>query len=169
VICTPLELVESERCAVRPIIDEIHAIRDALARASGNDLQKIAEAARSRAEGERTTGREAAAETRKDGQERFLSGGRALVVASNRSFLIHAEGTVRSPYLRVSEARALLDQLRLAKLAGELRPRPLAKSAVASGTAAQRAQGRRTPGRDGQLRPGPRPSRDRARATGAEG
>jgi hypothetical protein len=31
-----------------PIIDEIHAIRDALARASGNDLQKIAEAARSR-------------------------------------------------------------------------------------------------------------------------
>ena len=31
-----------------PIIDEIHAIRDAIAKASDNDLQKIAEAARSR-------------------------------------------------------------------------------------------------------------------------
>ncbi len=29
-------------------IDEIHAIRDAIAKASDNDLQKIAEAARSR-------------------------------------------------------------------------------------------------------------------------
>lgn len=31
-----------------PIIDEIHAIRDAIAKASDNDLQKIAEAARLR-------------------------------------------------------------------------------------------------------------------------
>jgi len=31
-----------------PIIDEIHAIRDAIANASDNDLQKIAESARSR-------------------------------------------------------------------------------------------------------------------------
>ena len=31
-----------------PIIDEIHAIREAIAKASGNDLQQIAEAARSR-------------------------------------------------------------------------------------------------------------------------
>jgi len=30
------------------IIDEIHAIRDAIARAADNDLQKIAEAARAR-------------------------------------------------------------------------------------------------------------------------
>ena len=31
-----------------PIIDEIHAIREALSKASGDDLRKIAEAARAR-------------------------------------------------------------------------------------------------------------------------
>lgn len=31
-----------------PIVDEIHAIRDAIAKASGNDLGGIAEAARAR-------------------------------------------------------------------------------------------------------------------------
>lgn len=31
-----------------PIIDEIHAIREALSRVSGNDLRKIAEAAKAR-------------------------------------------------------------------------------------------------------------------------
>ena len=31
-----------------PIVDEIHAIREAMAKASGDDLRKIAEAARSR-------------------------------------------------------------------------------------------------------------------------
>ena len=31
-----------------PIVAEIHAIRDAIAKASDNDLQKIAEAARAR-------------------------------------------------------------------------------------------------------------------------
>ena len=31
-----------------PLVDEIHAIREAIAKASNDDLQKIAEAARSR-------------------------------------------------------------------------------------------------------------------------
>lgn len=31
-----------------PIIDEIHAIREALSKASGDDIRKIAEAARAR-------------------------------------------------------------------------------------------------------------------------
>ena len=31
-----------------PIIDELHAIREALSRASGDDIRKIAEAARAR-------------------------------------------------------------------------------------------------------------------------
>jgi hypothetical protein len=31
-----------------PIIDEIHAVRDALSKASGDDIRKIAEAARAR-------------------------------------------------------------------------------------------------------------------------
>ncbi|MFS8068164.1 MAG: hypothetical protein ACMG6S_17560 [Byssovorax sp.] len=31
-----------------PIVDEIHAIREALSRASGDDIRKIAEAARAR-------------------------------------------------------------------------------------------------------------------------
>jgi hypothetical protein len=31
-----------------PIVDEIHAIREAIAKTSNNDLRKIAEAARSR-------------------------------------------------------------------------------------------------------------------------
>lgn len=39
-----------------PIVDEIHAIRDAIAKASDNDLRKIAEAARSR---QRASGRQA--------------------------------------------------------------------------------------------------------------
>jgi hypothetical protein len=39
-----------------PIIDEIHAIRAAIAKASDNDLQRIAEAARSR---QKASGREA--------------------------------------------------------------------------------------------------------------
>jgi len=39
-----------------PIIDEIHAIRDAIAKASDNDLQKIAEAARVR---QKAAGRQA--------------------------------------------------------------------------------------------------------------
>jgi hypothetical protein len=39
-----------------PIVDEIHAIRDAIAKASDNDLRKIAEAARSR---QRESGRQA--------------------------------------------------------------------------------------------------------------
>jgi hypothetical protein len=40
-----------------PIIDEIHAIRDAIAKASGNDLHKMAEAARSR---QKASGRQSA-------------------------------------------------------------------------------------------------------------
>jgi hypothetical protein len=39
-----------------PIIDEIHAIRDAIAKASDNDLQKIAAAARAR---QQVSGRQA--------------------------------------------------------------------------------------------------------------
>jgi hypothetical protein len=31
-----------------PIVDELHAIRDAMAKASGNDLGRIAEAAKAR-------------------------------------------------------------------------------------------------------------------------
>jgi len=39
-----------------PIIDEIHAIREGLSRASGDDIRKIAEAAKARqAESGRTT------------------------------------------------------------------------------------------------------------------
>ena len=39
-----------------PIIDELHAIREALSRASGHDVRKIAEAAKARqAESGRTT------------------------------------------------------------------------------------------------------------------
>jgi len=38
-----------------PIVEEIHAIRDAIAKASDNDLRKIAEAARSR---QRASGRQ---------------------------------------------------------------------------------------------------------------
>ena len=38
-----------------PIIDEIHAIRDAIAKESDNDLQKMAEAAKSR---QRASGRQ---------------------------------------------------------------------------------------------------------------
>ena len=33
-----------------PIIDEIHAVREALSKAAGDDLRKIAEAARARQE-----------------------------------------------------------------------------------------------------------------------
>jgi len=39
-----------------PIVDEIHAIRDAIAKASSNDLRAIAEAARSR---QKLSGRQA--------------------------------------------------------------------------------------------------------------
>ena len=38
-----------------PIVDEIHAIREAIAKASDNDLRKIAEAARAR---QRASGRQ---------------------------------------------------------------------------------------------------------------
>ena len=38
-----------------PIVDEIHAIREAMAKASDNDLRKIAEAARAR---QRASGRQ---------------------------------------------------------------------------------------------------------------
>lgn len=31
-----------------PLVDEIHAVRDALSRASGHDIRKIAEAAKAR-------------------------------------------------------------------------------------------------------------------------
>jgi hypothetical protein len=50
VICTPLELIKGEEEPLTdPIVDEIHAIRDAIAKASGNDLGRIAAAARARA------------------------------------------------------------------------------------------------------------------------
>ena len=55
VICTPMAMVEeSPLSSGDPIIDEIHAIREAISRESDDDLEKIVEAARAR---EKASGR----------------------------------------------------------------------------------------------------------------